>query len=351
MLPALFSATGLFIAISVQYMASPIAGTWLLFHIAACAVMLKDGYPKVKGVVWYCSLAWLVALSVSTFILAPVVNGAAYLAVLAAAPLTAICMQPRHLKPTAICFAVVLAIYAIGLVAQELLQVQYTYTNEDGAQGRAWPLLDPNNAAAVINCGLIPAVYLAMKRPRYFWLVALFAAALYTTNSRAGVVAAVIGCTIATRIQIRFLALAVGVFLIVSSPFIWWPDVLQVAYLSFSHRFPIWEASLPLLTVRPFDGLGLGSFGHYYQQVRTETYTAGSFAHNDLLQFAIEMGIPLALVFCGLVVSMMRRFTPASAVFIAIFAQAMVEFQFYVPAISILLGLAIAFQIQTKEYP
>ena len=88
MLPALLSASGLAIALSVQYVASPLAGTWLLLHLAACASMLKDGYPKVKGIVWNCALAWLVALSVSAFVFAPVVNGAAYMWILAAAPKT-----------------------------------------------------------------------------------------------------------------------------------------------------------------------------------------------------------------------------------------------------------------------
>ena len=96
----------------------------------------------------------------------------------------------------------------------------------------------------------------------------------------------------------------------------------------------------------------MGTFGTYYQQVRIETDTGGWYAHNDILQLAIEMGFPAVLVFCELfsivAVTTTRRNIVSACVLLALFLQAMVEFQFYVPAVSIIAGLALAHHINAE---
>lgn len=353
MLPAWLHAAALLIALFVQSMGSPLAGAWLFFHLAGCAVLLKDGYPE-RNPVWYASLAWLLALGLSTFILAPVGGAAAVMWVLASMPTLALCLKAKHVIPYAKSMGGVLLVYAIGLIIQYALGVKYDQLNYIGY---AWPLIDPNNAAAVINCGLIPAVYLALRNKKYLWLVLIFAAALFVTRSTAGAGAALIASFFLIRERHGGMAadfMLVGGILTALLTFTVWPTPFEKALTSFAWRFPIWEASLPLLDIRPWSGLGLGSFAFYYAQVRTEPVTAGWYAHNDILQFAIEMGIPAALAFCGLILSVAwtttRKNIAPACVLLAVLLQSMVEFQFYVPAISLLLGLALAAH-QHKEIP
>jgi len=343
-IPALLHAIALAIALSVQYIASPLAGTWLFFHLAGCAVLLIDGYPK-RDILWYCSLAWLLAIGDSAFILAPVITASPYMWVLAAAPMMALCLHPKHLKPYIISFGTVIGLFSAGLVVQWLLQVHYTATHVES--GYAWPLLDPNNAAAVINCALIPAFALGMKKPKYLFLAGFFALALALTQSKAGVAMGILGCTLVSGMPFLILNV-IGFSLVLSTPFWDWQAGYNHLLHSFADRFPIWEASAKLLFVAPWTGLGIGSFSFYYAQVRTETFTAGSFAHNDLLQFAIELGFPLAMAFVVLMFAVLlttRKHNLVSfAVMLAVFMQAMIEFQFYIPSISLLMGLALAYQ-------
>src|SRR5262249_17368339 len=87
----------------------------------------------------------------------------------------------------------------------------------------------------------------------------------------------------------------------------------------------------------------------YYGQVRTETQTAGVFAHNDPLQFMIEMGWPAGFEFLLLVLiaaaSTNRRNLVSGCVLLALFIQSMVEFQFYVPALSLFGGAALGYHL------
>ena len=94
-------------------------------------------------------------------------------------------------------------------------------------------------------------------------------------------------------------------------------------------------------------------FSRYYAMVRTEDYTGGWFAHNDLLQIFAELGIIGAVVFIGLwtvvaINTTKGNFIAALTMF-GIFLQAMVEFQFYTPGISMGMGLALAYHIAYKK--
>jgi O-antigen ligase len=356
MLPALLHATAFAIALFVQFWGSPLAGAWVFFHLAGCAALLYGGgYPKRQGVVWHLSLAWLLALGASAFLFAPVRNGASVMWVLAAMPMLAVSLRKEHLKPYLGCFLTAAALYAAGLVAQLALNTHTEFFNYEGRH--SWPLLDPNNAAAVVNMALLPCVYLTLFRD-FRWAApsALFVTALFATGSKAGFAVAGLGVLtfLSVKLGLDFLLLAAGIGAIeVVGLYFYRPELILLLVNSFRDRFPIWEASLPLAFLRPFQGLGLGTFGHYYEQVRTEQYTVGWHSHNDVLQVAVEMGIPAALLLCSLIAAVAfttrRANLAAAAVVLAVAAQAMVEFQFYIPAVSIPMGLALGCHILSRK--
>lgn len=327
-------------------MNTPLAGTWLFFHLAATAVLLAEGYPE-RNLVWKASALWLLALGLTTFFFAPVGGSAAVMWILASLPIMGLTIHQRRLDSYVGCLGTAVAVYAAGLIVQVLLDVHYSHHNYPG---KAWPLLDPNNAALVVNFGLIPAFWMSLKDKRFIPLLLLFIGGLLATRSIAGSVAAAGACT--TLLAVRFgprvysSALALGGFgFIVLAAFK--PQAIEYMFYSMGKRYPIWEGAWALTNVMPWTGLGLGSFGYYYQQIRIETESAGWYAHNDLLQFAVEMGFIGAGCFAFLALAVALTFNRRNAVAAcclgAALLQSMVEFQFYVPSISILAGLALAY--------
>jgi O-antigen ligase len=359
MIPAGLLFLALLVSLFVQSMTSPLAGAWLVFFLFSCAAMYEP--PMHKDGLWKAYLGWIIALFVATFFLRPVGNGAATMWILLAAPMLGLAIDKETLNKCLIAALTVLVVYAAGLILQLVFHVHYTIF-EYPLPGRehsflprmayAWPLIDPNNAACVLNCGLIPCFYRALRKRLWWGFVALFSFALFLTASKAGCMLAVAACTVLLIERFNRLLSAMevvtvaGVLVIVSFPF--WPDsVLTSLSSALVERFPIWEAAWPLALRNPFTGLGLGSFGFYYSAVRIEHVTGGGFAHNDLLQLAIELGFPLAFVFLALILVVVRATRKSNilsaVVLFTVFAQAMVEFQLYVPPISILVGLALAY--------
>ena len=79
---------------------------------------------------------------------------------------------------------------------------------------------------------------------------------------------------------------------------------LQDPWSAGSSRFVIWQASWEMLRDSPWYGRGVGIYGLAYPQYRLATdQSAGHFAHNDLLQIAIETGWPGALLSLLIVLS------------------------------------------------
>lgn len=356
MLPALLHASAFAVALFIQFTGGPLAGAWVFFHMAGCAALLyQGGYPKDKGIVWHACLLWLVILGSSAFLLTPVLGGAATLAVLASMPTLALCLRKEHLKPYFRCFLAVVTVYALAVVAQLFLNTQTTAFNYEGRH--SWPVLDPNNAAAIVNTAFLPCVYMALnKSARWGVLCALFALALYVTGSKAGIGAAAVGTAVlvAAKCETDFTVFLGSIGLIQAVMIYFYrPELVLVIVNSLRDRFPIWEASWPMMFVRPFGGLGLGTFAHYYEQVRTESYTVGWHSHNDVLQIAIEAGIPAAVVFVFLFAA--AGFTTCRAnivsgvVLLAVFLQSMVEFQFYTAAVGIPTGLALAYHMINRK--
>lgn len=355
MLPAILHSFAFFICLNVQSMGSPLAGAWLFFHIAGCAILLYDGkYPADKGPMWYACLCWLITLGAYTFLINPITGCAAVMFVLASAPSMALCLRREHLKSYIVGFGTVIGIYAVGLIVQALLHVKYSVYTTDG---RAWPLMDPNNGACVLNIALIPALYLALfKNSRWWAAAAVVVVAMCLTLSKAGICAAcaVLGLMLIYRHGAAFLifGMAAGCAAL-TAIFYWEPGLIVMMVDSFRDRYPIWASSWPLLWVQPIRGLGLGMFGFYYHQVATEHYTGGWYAHNDLLQIAIEMGIPGVIVFVGFLLTVAATTCKTNfvsgLVILAVTLQALVEFQFYVPAITYPLGLVLGWHIINKR--
>lgn len=298
-------------------------------------------------------LLWVIALGFSCFFIRPVGGAAATMWILVATPVLGIIIKKEDLVPYAICFGVVAAIFSFGLVLQEILDIHYTYID---ARRKAWPLLDPNNAAAVVSVGLIASLYFIRHNAKFIWATILFCAALYVTYSRAGIIGTVSGVIVllARSLGLRR-TLILSLLLVIFCESILYLDqsIIVDAHESFITRYPIWQASLRLLGVNPFIGLGLGKFGYYYNQIRTEWFSAGAFAHNDTLQIAIEMGVPAAAIFLSmLVLSFVNCFkycTVSASIIVCIFMMSSVEFQFYTPVISMLMGLAMAAHEQPKK--
>lgn len=63
-------------------------------------------------------------------------------------------------------------------------------------------------------------------------------------------------------------------------------------------RSEIWKAGWQMFLDRPLIGSGIGTFFLYYPEYRMDDFSSGGFAaHNDILQFAIEMGAAAPLIF------------------------------------------------------
>ncbi len=319
-------------------MATPLAGAWLFFSIAGCAASLRRGYPRQSLLSQFLGV-WLILLGVSCFLLRPVSGGAATMWILAVAPMMALTMHPRDIEKSLYGFGIVLIIFCLGLLIQWGWDVKYT-NGWDGA--KSWPMMDPNNAAAVIAAGAVFTFALSFQDKKFLFLLGLFLAGLAITLCKAGIMAVAIACLFIVSVQHGRKWLWVLSFGLLSPLF---PSLWHKILYSLGSRKDIWAASLPLARENPLSGLGLGSFSHYYALVRTELDTMGSFAHNDVFQFAIEMGWPIALFFCLVVFTTLwtMRYIPSAAAYVlCLFLMSMVEFQFYVPAVSILFGLALA---------
>lgn len=343
MIPALLGLA-FAIALQAQTMSGVFAGAWLLPLVAACAGSIyKQGADISRGAGWWASALWLLSIGVHTFFINPVAGGAATMWILAAPSLILLTLQKHHLRPTLYWVGGAVLLYALGIIAQEFLDMQYT-TGQGPAAGRSWPVVDANNGAAILNFALIPCIAAA-----YYWrmwLVAVIplAYALILTNSRAGVLALIAAGLVmlwSVNKRLTALILGVGAYLYIGLHYLMPQSIYRGIYSLFD-RFPIWSASIDLLTWR---GLGLGTFGHYYARVRTEYSTAGFYAHNDFLQFAIEGGVLLAIAaafwFVVTIIKTNRNNIVPAAALLMVFLQAMIEFQFYVPAIAILIGLAL----------
>ena len=361
-LPVALHTLALLVALFVQTTGTMPAGAWLPFHLAGCAVLLYRQQPIAKPLQWWLALAWLITILGSAFFWRAVAGGAVQMSFLIAMPALALCMSREYVKAYFFAFYGVLLAYSIGLGLQWAFDVHYTsfeYRPTPTSHAAvAWPLLDPNNAAVFMGVGLLASAWLT----RYFKPCALaaglFAFCLWATYSKAGMLATgvLLPWMLARQYQLKLSTFAwgAGIVFMCLLPF---TDMLHfsapgqapldVLKAAFGARLDIWKTAVHMLYISPLRGIGLGQFYPIYSLLRTEHSTVGVYAHNDVLQFAIEMGLPAAAVFCAMVCAVLWRGNElARAAFMVVLIQSMVEFQFYVPSISILAGLALAAVVQ-----
>ncbi len=135
-------------------------------------------------------------------------------------------------------------------------------------------------------------------------------------------------------------------------------------------RFMIWKSTIEMFVAHPLTGTGIGTFFIYYPEYRNPLDdSAGYMAHNDLLQFAAEMGFMapiLAVLIVGFVcVQTFKRIRkienqndrlnlliPFSA-FVLVVGHSLVNFNFYILPSLMTTGFMLAVwnkQIATREY-
>lgn len=207
-----------------------------------------------------------------------------------------------------------------------------------GLAGQLWPWVpeslqrgvafgifrQTNLFATLLCCGLACTVFLAQHKKitvSMAWLiVAILHLGLAASGSRIGVVQAVAFAlmgllwhrqqpAIVTRLlvgQLAVLALAAWLLPFLAQLHGFEPRSLanRLAYMPQDSRLAVWADSLQLIMAKPWTGWGWGEFayGHYMlaSPTRFNTDSILDNAHNMPLQLATELGLPVAIVACGL---------------------------------------------------
>lgn len=349
MLPVALHSIALIISLFVQALASPLAGAWLFFHISACTLLLfNKKYPLNRGSIWNACLAWLLTIGVSAFLLHPVLKASATMWILIAMPSLALVLHRENIRHYIIAFGTITMLFSLGLIYQKLVNMHYTNFDYEGRI--AWPLIDPNNAALVVNTALIPCIWISLFKNERWWVASfVLMFALYATGSKAGFVSLMVNTLIfmvyKNGLGCLLFALLGGVASL-TAMFFYRPDIIVSSAATMSERFTIWWCGFRVLEDNMLRGLGLGAWSTFRIQEGETIYVPPTYAHNDLLQFAVEMGIPAALVFLFLMGTVLRSVNRNNIVtfctIFGMFLQSMVEFQFYLPAVSLIAGLLLA---------
>jgi O-antigen ligase len=123
-------------------------------------------------------------------------------------------------------------------------------------------------------------------------------------------------------------------------------DYLERGATSAAARLDYWEAALSIATHNPLAGSGPGTFGRSYALIKRPESEMSQMTHNDYLQQASDSGFPGLLFFTGFLAATLawtgRRCWIANGFsgfaiwlgLLAIALQSLVEFGFYIPAIS-----------------
>lgn len=179
----------------------------------------------------------------------------------------------------------------------------------------------PNHLSSLLSLSVAATAWLAHQRPRRVWVacagavMALLVLVMALSASRTGwlCLGMLAGWgALDNRLAkpVRGLLLAAPVMYVVSWAGLtaWAHGTHQVfggeARLSAgsSSRFPIWRDTLQLILDHPLAGVGFGQFNFAWSLTPFPTRPVAFFdhTHNILLQFLVELGIPLALVVLGL---------------------------------------------------
>jgi len=239
------------------------------------------------------------------------------------------------------------------------------------------PIVDPNVWAALNNLFffMLLSIYLAVPRYRVISLLglAIFAAAVFTSSSRMGLLVLVCGLAFISSVSWRnrpyrtpwliLLSLLLIVFLLIKSEISISPSYAEfhtdLARGDWTVRFSMWRAALSIAQENLLAGIGPGNFSLQYPLYREalDLGTTGAFAHNDYLQFLAEGG-PLLLLFLLLFTGFLLRHLVASSIAVyqgrldqteslvlvvamgGVLVHALMNFPLYLIQIQMLMGLA-----------
>ena len=323
------------LALFIRDTANPFAHSWLAFFYAGIAVLLFSGQHRFSAEPLAKSLLGLLLwMALSAFVLRVTGLSAWFFCVLSAPALYAIAMMRADAAEVLHAHVIAIGI-PLSLVA--------LVTVIDAWEGRftGWPLLNPNNLAAMMAVGFIGACALARDEDRMLHVapfVALFAAALVACNSRAAAAAAAFALVAMSRSVLVFVGSAAAVVAIAAGK---WG--LEGLFATVQARLDLWRVSVEMVFDAPLFGWGMGTWQRLYPAyIDHAQATAGYFAHNDPLQMAVEMGIPAAVLFYACCLFAFRRVNGGFFCLLALITHTHVSFDLYVPAAAVLAGLCLA---------
>ena len=225
---------------------------------------------------------------------------------------------------------------AVALLAWRAFMAGEQYRESD--QRYAATGFDPNDMGVTLAIGIPVAVYLALDAKRRWgrlWMayLPLSLSAIALSGSRGSVITASIAVVSALWLTLRrsvvtatvvmgvLAAIAVAGWSIV--PENTWARIFTLGEQlggggKLGNRVPIWRAGLDFLARHPFAGAGVGNFGH----VTSPDLGVNIVAHNTFLSVAVELGCVGAVLFLGVVVSILfcalRRATEYQAIVVAL---------------------------------
>lgn len=324
------------IALTVQNIDNAAAHAWPVFMGFSVILLLFTGKHRfILTPFTVCLFTFSILLTIHVFLFKPVLGGPQWYMAFTACPLIVLAIMRDDGVEILNWFirftGLVLACYACLLLWE-----WYKWPVEHMSFGRpAWPLINPNNAGTLMMIG-----FLASLNKKH-WLSILFGLALLATSSRGALIASIIGAGVLFIRHWKYILPMAGAGV---GAVLYFPT----AFTSFLSRVPIWEATLKIIKHFPLTGTGMSMFPIYYAQVKTETGTQGMFAHNDILQLAATLGIPMALLFTLTWLMFIKADRP-SAIMAGALVHSMVCFPLYVPAIQLLLGLTVAYAVLRRN--
>jgi len=214
----------------------------------------------------------------------------------------------------------------------------------------------------------------------------VLSAALIFSRSRMGILAAassvlvIFGLAAISRFHGRMGSLLASAFILLSICVAIWigpgpivsrfQTVNEEYSLSGQSRISMWRDALPLINHHPWLGTGLGTFPIAYTSGQTAFLSQFvNHAHNDYLELAGDLGIPVALILFGsiivILVRAIRSFLSGGRDFdrivalgcvgsiVAILFHSFADFNLYIPAnallFSAILGLAVSVRMPSSH--
>jgi tetratricopeptide (TPR) repeat protein/O-antigen ligase len=160
-------------------------------------------------------------------------------------------------------------------------------------EGQLWPLLRSREKREEVIRHYLPFVGLVVM-----------AVALVFTLSRGGVLSLLLALLILIALlgqlgRIRWSLAVVGALVVVALGYAVWiglePFLARVRHTDHTSRWMLALTTVPMLRSFPFLGVGLGAYGDIYGHYQPAVLEPGKidvgYAHNDLLQLLVELGI------------------------------------------------------------